>query len=267
MKKFALSLLAFTAISTNSYANVPVIDGTLIARAAQSVGLQTQQLAQLQQVYQTGMMIHGAIGQRGAGNIMGLMGPAAGALMGQLGMGQSGALKSAYDAYGSTIASGIAGAVGGNPNWAAIAGNTVSGIAGAQGGGRGVRGLTQPTADGFSSARGWTANTFYGDSPPDADGRAQLEQRRLGALRGAAVDGYALSMSTRRQIANTATIAQGLEQAANSSTDLRSDVRVNTLTLLQIYTLQTQQLAALNQLVEIEASTRINSDSQLVRGN
>jgi hypothetical protein len=116
----------------------------------------------------------------------------------------------------------------------------------------------------LQSARDWVLKNFYSSGNPTAADIRDYNEVRARARREAALNGYALSLYSRAQIAKADENGANLEDLMASADSLRADVQANTAILLAQYQQTTQVLALLTSLVETEAANAMAGDTDIL---
>lgn len=122
---------------------------------------------------------------------------------------------------------------------------------------------TSPNWSDIDTARQSAQTIFYGKAGTGVTERTETYSRRHDARRLAAVNGYALSQYVRGDIKETPNQIGSLANKARNSTDLRTDVAVNTETLLQLSKQLVGMESLLAAMVEIEATTALAVDNKV----
>ncbi len=231
--------VAFTASPAN--AGIPVIDPTAIARIREVVSTASQQLAQIRQQVQQVNQMRNTIGQVGKGQLD--------SIMQQSGIDMAGAKGVLRDVQtlGSTTA------------------NLGDAVKGLKIDGEGA--LNIPSIDSLAAGRDAAGKIFFygGDGAMSMQTVKKLRDRRNIALRETAVTGFGAAASFKSDLAETQQIADKLTAQASDSPDLRTDVQVNTATLLAMYAELQKQTAIQAQLLELDASRTLAGDATAKR--
>ncbi|AXK43781.1 type IV secretion system protein [Erythrobacter aureus] len=247
LTKKARALFAAAAAATvmtmpaPASAGIPVIDPTAIARIREVVSTASQQLAQIRQQVQQVNQMRNTIGQVGKGQLD--------SIMQQSGIDMAGAKGILRDVQtlGSTSAN---------------LGNAVKGLKI-----DGEGSLNIPTIDSLGAGRDAASKIFFygGSESMNMQTVRQLRDRRNIALRETAITGFGAAASFKSDLAETQQIADKLSAQASESTDLRTDVQVNTATLLAMYAEMQKQTAIQAQLLELDASRTLAGDATAKR--
>src|SRR3546814_20253863 len=86
---------------------------------------------------------------------------------------------------------------------------------------------------------------------------SSLRERRNIGLRETAVTAYGAATALRADLEETRKIAEGLQEQAKTSADLRTDVQVSTAALLAMYAELQKQTSLTAQMLELESSREI----------
>lgn len=239
----ALSVLAASTVltATPAYAAVPVIDPTAIARIREVVATASKQLAQVQQQVSQVTQMRNTIGQIGKGQISNIL------------------EKTGIDFVG---AQGVLRDVQTLGNSSANIGSLVQNLKI-----EGEAALNIPKINSLSAGRDAASKIFfYGGEAAMTVGTVQkLRERRNLALRETAVTSFGAAASFKSDLQETQQVADKLSQQATESTDLRTDVQVNTATLLAMYAELQKQTAIQAQMLELDSSRTLASDSTAKR--
>jgi len=239
---FAIALISSSAlISAPAAANIPVIDPTAIARIREAVATASKQLAQAQQQVQQVTQMRNTIGQIGKGQLDSIMKSSGVDLS-----GAQGVLKDVQTL--GTTSSNI--------------GNSVKNL-----GIEGEGALNIPKIDSLTAGRDAASKIFYygGAAEMTVATVKKLRERRNIALRETAVTSFGAATSFKSDLTQTQQIADKLGAQASDSSDLRTDVQVNTATLLAMYAELQKQTAIQAQLLELDSSRTLASDATAKR--
>lgn len=229
-----LAAAAFTTLAAPAVAQIAVIDPSAIARLRE--GLQTarqieqQARANLQSVNQ----VRSTLGNVGRGNL--------GAILGTSGLnftGPQGVLNELVTL--SQTPRQLGSLLTHLPNGTA----------------------TRFNFDSFAGSRQAATQMFFSSAPPQAltDRDVQAVRRsRVALAREAGLNGYGLAIATKADLTRTQATADQLATQARNSTDMRSDIQVNTAALLALYTETAKQTAIQAQLLELEAARHLAGD-------
>lgn len=243
----AAALIATTSLSAPAYAAaVPVIDPAAIARIREAVTTASQQLAQAKQQLSQMQQMRNTIGQVGQGQI--------GTILQQSGLdfaGEKGVLNSVR-----TLSSQA-------NNLGSIAKNL-------QISGEGAINIPNisSSADPIAAGREAAGQLFFynGDQTMTQEAVSGLRERRNIVLRETAVTAYGAATALRADLDGTRQIAEGLQNQAKTSADLRTDVQVSTAALLAMYAELQKQTTMAAQMLELEAARVLASDATGRRG-
>lgn len=241
------ALIASTAFSAPAHAaGVPVIDPTAIARIREAVTTASQQLAKAQE--QLGQMreMNSTIGKAGQGQI--------GTILKSSGLdfsGEKGVLNSIRTL--STQANNLSGMA----SKLKIPGEGAINIPN-------ISGSSDPIAAGREAA----GQLFFynGSETMTQEAVSSLRERRNIVLRETAVTAYGAATALRADLDATRKIAEGLQEQAKTSADLRTDVQVSTAALLAMYAELQKQTSLTAQMLELESSRVLAADATGRRG-
>lgn len=223
--------------SIPAHAAIPVIDPTAIARIREVVATAGQQLAQVRQQVQQVTQMRNTIGQVGKGQLS--------SILSQTGInfsGEAGVLRDVQSLGQSTASIGEA-----------VKNMKITGEGS----------LAIPAINSLDAGREAASKIFYysGSEEMSVDTVKQLRDRRNIALREAAVTSFGAATSFKSDLTDTQQIADKLSAQAAESVDLRTDVQVNTATLLAMYAELQKQTAIQAQLLELDASRTLATDA------
>lgn len=239
---FGLAMLTTAStIASPANAAIPVIDPTAIARIREVVSTASQQLAQVRQQVQQVTQMRNTIGQVGRGQL--------GSILQQSGLQLSGVDGVLRDVQTLGTSSANLGQ--------AMQNLTIEG----------ENGLNIPTINSISAGRDAAAKIFYygGEGSMTVGTVRKLRERRNIALRETAVTSFGAATSFKSDLQQTQQMADRLSARAADSTDLRTDVQVNTATLLAMYAELQKQTAIQAQLLELDSSRTLAADSTAKR--
>lgn len=239
LRALIVGSLTATAMFTAGTANaaIPVIDPTAIARIREVVSTASKQLAEVQKQVTQVTQMRNTIGQVGRGQL--------GSILSQTGLDFSGANGVLRDVR--TLGN-RANNIGYQLNTMTIDGEGAS--------------LNLPQIRSLVDGREAASKIFFVPNSVDVSVNTvkQLRERRNAAVRDAAVTGYGAAASFKADLSETQQIADKLSAQARESADLRTDVQVNTATLLAIYGEIQKQTAIQAQMLELDAARSLAAD-------
>jgi hypothetical protein len=234
----ATALITTTVLSSvPASANIPVIDPTAIARIREAVATASKQLAQAREQVQQTTQMRNTIGQIGKGQLSSIL-QSSGINLG----GATGVLRD-VQTLGSTSSN---------------IGNTVKNLTI-----QGESALNIPKIDSLTAGRDAASKIFYygGKAEMTMETVKKLRERRNIALRETAVTSFGAATSFKSDLTQTQQIADKLSAQAADSSDLRTDVQVNTATMLAMYAELQKQTAIQAQMLELDSSRTLATDS------
>jgi hypothetical protein len=246
MKKLVVGAVAFLMASAvaapASATGIPVIDPGNIAQTMKVVQQGVQQLQALQQQLQQVKNLQSSLGNLGPG------------IAGQL-------LQQVPGLNFSGTNSALAGLKGTLPGMLDALPSSQTG----QSLGISSSLASQAKTD-ITAGRQFAIQAFFkGGTATNSDVTTRAGVRQA-ALRDSATSGYALAVYAKNDLNGVEQTMQGLSDKVSASTDLRGDVAANTaveLAALRQAAVTNQLLA---QLLEVDSTTAINSDSASVGG-
>lgn len=226
LHRIALAALALAVVSaaTPAHAQYAVHDASNIAKTAELLSVNGQQLGQLNNIYSSVDLARQAIGNSGSFSFGGLMPSLVNVLSQQAPVFGANTIRvPAGRSYPPTTTD-----VGVMRQWTSDT-------------------LYVPPANALD---GKTSDVWG----------TQVSTARNDALRRAALDGYALANTVRQNAAQTPDVTNGLRSNATAALNLRSDVKANTQVNIAMLEQSAQQTALLAALLEIEAAKVIQGD-------
>lgn len=121
-----------------------------------------------------------------------------------------------------------------------------------------------PSSADFNVQREYIETRFFSPTDLEAQGRQQVLDERGRAARAAARDGYAMALAARGRLAQATQDAQYVLQVGGSGTTMREDIQRLSAVLLAIYQERQQQLALYAALLEVEGSSLLAADPNVV---
>lgn len=243
-KQFAFAAAALATAITAAVpasAAIPVIDPTAIARIREVASTASQQLASVRRQVQQVTNIGNTIGHGGPGEIASVL-----AQSGIVFDGANGLLRDVNSIAntGSQLNSAFRNLQ--------IAGESA---------------INLGKIGNLNEGRQAAARIFYygGRAKMTVESIRQLRERRNFALRETAVTSYGAATSFKSDLQQTQKMAGQLSVQAAQSTDLRSDLQVNTATLLAMYAELQKQTAIQAQLLELDSSRTLAADATAKR--
>lgn len=236
------ALVASTVLSAPAHAAaVPVIDPSAIARIREVVTTASQQLAKAQEQLGQMQKMNSTIGKAGQGQI--------GTILQQSGLefsGEKGVLNSIRTL--STQANNL----GGIAKKLQIPGEGAINIPN-----------ISESSDPIAAGREAAGQLFFynGGESMTQEAVSSLRERRNIVLRETAVTAYGAATALRADLDATRKIAEGLQEQAKTSVDLRTDVQISTATLLAMYAELQKQTSLTAQMLELESSRVLAADA------
>lgn len=127
--------------------------------------------------------------------------------------------------------------------------------------------VISPDWSSLTNAKASTQAIFYGNDKSTVSEASTVYQRRSDASRLSAVNGFSLSQHVREDIKTMPDQVRALATKAQQSQDLRSDIAVNTETLLTLNKQLAVMESLLASLVEIEATRTISNNAEVNKSN
>lgn len=237
----AATLIASTALSATAQAAVPVIDPSAIARIREVVSTASKQLAQGQEQLSQMQKMRTTIGEAGQGQLGSILKSSGLDFNGEKGVLNSIRTLSTQANNLGTIAKGLQIPGEGSINIPNISGSS------------------DPIAAGREAA----GQLFFynGSETMTQEAVSGLRERRNVVLRETAVTAYGAATALRADLDSTRKIAEGLQEQAKTSADLRTDVQVSTAALLAMYAELQKQTSLTAQMLELESSRVLAADA------